>query len=86
MVKFDFFGNLQVSESYIFQVQGQAHITLFEVGHNGTKTDNKLWTIIVILNVSKQKTYKRHTLSKTLNSFDCSVVSVPLWEKLLSNE
>ena len=41
MVKFDFFGNLQVSEGYIFQVQ--AHITLFEVGHNGTNTENKLW-------------------------------------------
>ena len=44
MVKFNFFGNLQLSESYIFQVQGQAHITLFEVCHNGTNTDKKLWT------------------------------------------
>ena len=43
MVKFDFFGNLQVSEGYIFQVQ--AHITLIEVGHNGTKNENKLRTI-----------------------------------------
>ena len=42
MVKFGFFGNLQVSESYIFQAQGQAHITLHDVGHNGTNTDNKL--------------------------------------------